>query len=229
MKRLLTAGLLLAAGAGAAQAQVEVSGNVALTSNYVFRGFTQTDDNPAIQGGLDADFGNGFYAGTWASSLDFGDGSASIEIDLYGGYAGDLTDAISYDVGVIYYAYPGADDDGGDYDFVEFYGGLGFAATDQLEFGGSLAYSPEFFGETGEAYYAKGTAAYAFNDMVSGDVGLGYSFGDAWEDSETTDWQVGVTFALEPFDLDFRYTDLDVDGVDLDDSENFIVTISKAL
>src|SRR4051812_17083639 len=75
------------------------TGNVALTSDYVFRGVSQTNNNVAIQGGFDWDTGAGFHVGTWGSSLNFKDGSeASAEIDLYGGYAGKLMDdKLSYD------------------------------------------------------------------------------------------------------------------------------------
>ena len=66
-----------------------VTGNVAIVSDYVFRGVTQTTNNAAIQGGLDWDTGAGFHFGTWASSINFNDGNkATTEVDLYGGYGG---------------------------------------------------------------------------------------------------------------------------------------------
>ncbi len=76
---------------------------------YVFRGISQTDEGPAIQGGFDATCGI-FYAGVWASNLDFGgDGAgndiANIEIDFYAGIK-PKTGRITWDLGVIYYAYP---------------------------------------------------------------------------------------------------------------------------
>jgi uncharacterized protein (TIGR02001 family) len=102
-KTTLIAGFILQVGmAGVAQA-AEFSGNVAYTNDYRFRGISQTDEDMAVQGGFDIDFGNGFYAGTWASNVQFG---GSIEIDWYGGYAGEVNDDLSYDIGYMYYSYP---------------------------------------------------------------------------------------------------------------------------
>lgn len=90
----------------------ELSGNVAVTNNYVWRGVTQTDDQAAVQGGLDlsTDF-YGAYLGTWASNVDFGGDDTGYEVDLYGGFAGDIESwGLGYDLGLIYYAYPVQDD-----------------------------------------------------------------------------------------------------------------------
>ncbi len=106
-------------------AQAEVTANVSAVSNYYFRGITQTDDGSAIQGGFDYSQESGVYAGVWASNVDFG-GKESTEIDLYTGFGGDLGDSgVSYDLGAIYYAYPGAggDSQGGDLDYAELYVG----------------------------------------------------------------------------------------------------------
>ena len=66
---LAAAGLLAATGAAA-----DITGNVGLTTDYVFRGISQTDEKPAIQGGLDYAHSSGAYAGVWASNVDFNDG-----------------------------------------------------------------------------------------------------------------------------------------------------------
>ena len=100
LKTTAVAGLLVASSAATA---LELSGNVALTSDYIWRGASQTDGAPAIQGGFDADLGNGLYAGVWASNVDFGD-DTSIETDLYGGWAGEFN-GVGVDVGYIHYHY----------------------------------------------------------------------------------------------------------------------------
>src|SRR5690606_3800728 len=92
--------------AGAAGAQAEVSANVTLATDYVFRGISQTDEKGAIQGGFDWAGETGLYAGIWASNVNFG-GDASTEMDYYGGYAGETASGIGYDVGFIYYDYEG--------------------------------------------------------------------------------------------------------------------------
>ena len=86
MRNLLVLGFIAAVSAAPAIAQeVTVSGNVALATDYTFRGVSQTD-GPAVQGGFDATFGDsGFYLGTWASNINFGGGS-DLELDVYGGY-----------------------------------------------------------------------------------------------------------------------------------------------
>jgi uncharacterized protein (TIGR02001 family) len=105
------------------------SGNLTFTTNYVVRGLSQTNFKPAIQGTYEYAHASGVYAGLFASNVSwYGDGwegaapgvngniyggtgndaiSSSLEIDIYGGYRGKIADAISYDVGAIYYYYPG--------------------------------------------------------------------------------------------------------------------------
>ena len=88
----------------------EVSFNAAVTTDYRYRGLSQTRLKPALQGG--ADYTNnptGFYAGTWLSTIkwvkDLG-GDGSVEWDIYGGKRGEIAPGFSYDVGGLYYAYP---------------------------------------------------------------------------------------------------------------------------
>ena len=84
------------------------SANVSLTTDYRYRGISQTRLKPAIQGGVDYAFASGFYVGAWASSIkwikDLG-GDSSAEVDLYGGYKGEIAKDFTYDVGVLQYAY----------------------------------------------------------------------------------------------------------------------------
>ncbi|MGD8932676.1 MAG: TorF family putative porin, partial [Chromatiales bacterium] len=88
----------------------EVSMNLGVTSNYVWRGVTQTDDKPAISGGVDWSGDSGLYAGAWASNVDFGSCcETTYELDLYGGYKGEISD-FGYDAGLIYYTYDPDDD-----------------------------------------------------------------------------------------------------------------------
>ena len=86
--------------------------NVGAVSDYRYRGISQTRLKPALQGGIDYAHSSGFYLGTWASTIKWitdSYGDAQIEWDIYGGYKGDLIkDSLSYDVGLLQYAYPGA-------------------------------------------------------------------------------------------------------------------------
>lgn len=86
----------------------DVAFNVGATTDYRYRGISQTRGKPAIQGGID--YSNGpFYVGAWASSIkwikDVG-GDADIEVDLYGGFKGEISKELTYDVGVLTYQYP---------------------------------------------------------------------------------------------------------------------------
>lgn len=107
MRRLTALTLALALAAPLA-AQAELSANVGVTTDYRYRGISQTALKPALQGGVDATFG-GWYVGAWGSTIrwikDAG-GSAPLEVDLYGGYKGELVPGMGYDLGVLSYVYP---------------------------------------------------------------------------------------------------------------------------
>ena len=109
-------GTAMAQEAAAAPAAAEavpdnvVAYNVALTTDYRYRGVSQTRLKPAISGGADYTHNpTGLYVGTWLSSIKWikdGGGDTNIEWDVYGGKRGEITDGVSYDVGGLYYFYP---------------------------------------------------------------------------------------------------------------------------
>lgn len=104
------AGIAIGADAQADDASYTVTGNVALTSDYVFRGLTQTWNRPAIQGGADLSMKNGFAAGLWGSSVsDKTYPGGSMELDLYASYGRAIDDDWSWRAGIYSYLYPGAD------------------------------------------------------------------------------------------------------------------------
>ena len=102
-----------AAAPAAAPAVPAVTSNVALVSNYLYRGISQSGGNPAIQGGFDYAHSSGFYAGFWGSSISWiSDASpattnAGTEIDTYLGFKNAFATDYSYDVGYLRYNYPG--------------------------------------------------------------------------------------------------------------------------
>lgn len=85
-----------------------VSTNVGITSNYIWRGITQSDKKPAVSAGADYNHQSGFYAGTWFSTVDFGD-ETDFEYDFYSGYTTEINGA-DIDFGYIYYGYQGGED-----------------------------------------------------------------------------------------------------------------------
>lgn len=200
--------LALAAGSASAQQEVDVAFNVVGTSDYVFRGFSQTDEEFAIQGGIDITVDNGLYAGAWASNVDFGDGT-DVEFDLYGGYRTEVS-GFAVDVGAVTYFYPNAPA-AADYDYVELKGALS-RAIGPVTAGVVAYYSPNFFGVDEEATYAEVNAAITPVEKftVSG------AYGKQWLDVSTdyTTWNAGVAYALtDNLVLDVRYFDTDVDDV----------------
>lgn len=107
-KSLVALAAVMAAGLLPGASYADVAFNVGAVTDYRYRGLSQTRLKPALQGGIDYSDG-GFYLGTWASTIKWikdGGGDANVEIDLYGGYKGELAKDLSYDVGGLYYLYP---------------------------------------------------------------------------------------------------------------------------
>jgi uncharacterized protein (TIGR02001 family) len=228
MKKLLglavMAGATVLGAAGAAHAEGSISGNIALTSDYVFRGVTQSSSDAAVSGGFD--YTNGiFYAGTWASSVSFTNGT---ELDFYAGVAPEVG-PFALDFGVLGYFYPGADDDGTEFDYYEASAAASIAATDALSLGAALFYSPEFFGETGEGLYLEVNGEFAASDTLSFSAAYGNQTiddvdgpGGANTDGDYNTWNIGGTLAAHGFSFDVRYHDTDIDAGD--DIQGFLGT-----
>ncbi|HYD88545.1 MAG TPA: TorF family putative porin [Vitreimonas sp.] len=236
MKKIIGLAMLAgAATAGVAHAESTVTANVALTSDYVFRGISLSDNGPAIQGGFDytADM---FYAGVWASNV-----SEGIEIDVYTGIT-PTTGPVEWDLGVIGYFYPGADDDGAEFDYAELTAQASFGVTEQLSVGGGVWYAPENFGDTGEATYFEVNGEWTMSDALVFNAAYGNQTieepnGPGTEDDYNT-WNLGGTYALHGFNLDLRYHDTDIDaGSDIENytygpssyDSAFVVTIGREL
>ncbi len=192
--------------------EFEISANVGFVSEYSFRGIAQSNENVAIQGGFDISHDTGLYIGVWGSNVNFNDGDeANVEVDVYGGYAGEMN-GVTYDVGLIYYAYPGADSSL-DYDFIEGALALGYD-FDIFSATASVNYSPEYFGNSGDAqYYALGVDVPLPADFtLSGHVGRQEIDDNAtFGTPDYTDWSVGLGYNLEGFDLSVSYVDTDLD------------------
>lgn len=213
MKRLI--GAAIAAGAtaaGAGVASAEITANVQLTSDYVFRGISLADNGPAIQGGFDWS-NDQFYAGVWSSSLNQG-----VEIDVYGGWT-PTTGPVSWDLGVITYNYPGADDDGAEFDYYELKAGASMDVMEHLNLGAALYYSPDNWGGTGNATYWEISAAYTVNDALNFSAAFGNQEiedpdgpGPITSSDSYNTWNIGATYTLHGFELDLRYHDTDIEA-----------------
>ena len=223
------AALATIAAAGAAHAgDGPFTANVGLVSDYAYRGWSQTDERPALQGGFDYAHDSGLYAGVWGSNVSWlsdanTDVSNSLELDLYGGYKG-TAGAIGYDVGLLQYYYPGSYPKGfNSPNTLEGYVGLSW---EFLSFKYSYAFT-DLFGydkSDGSQYYDLGAAV---------DVGGGFTlaahvgYSDIKGEDDYTDWKLGVTKEFGGFNFGLHYVDTDVDNADLAD-ERVILSIAKS-
>jgi uncharacterized protein (TIGR02001 family) len=211
---------LLAVAAGAVQAQTPAApatpehtftANVGLYSEYLFRGIAQTAGKPAVQGGFDYAHASGFYAGTWATNIswleDFGLYSrSSLEWDFYGGFKNTFPDTdFTYDVGLLYYYYPGKRSDGVvTADTLEAYGSLGWKWVS-----GKLSYtlSDDYFGTRPAGNKTRGTMYWEANVAYPiEDTGLSilahYGYLDVDDDgsgdfeASYSDWRLGVSYVV---------------------------------
>lgn len=138
---VLAAGMMFSAAAQAEGEAFTTAGSLAITSDYLYRGVSQSSNTAAIQGSMTLNHSSGFYATVWGSSIAFSQG---LELDPAIGYTGSAGD-VTYDVGVLRYGYPGDSDIN---PFTEVYGSVSMSGAKL-----GLAYSDDFFGETGESIY----------------------------------------------------------------------------
>ncbi len=202
-------------------AAAEVSANIGVVSNYLFRGVTQTDDSAAVQGGLDYEHESGFYAGTWASNVDFG---PNYELDAYAGYGGSIGD-LGYDVGYVYYAYPDADDS----DFGELYGSLTYSyVTAGLAYTVNSQVSDGSPFDAGDLYYYAGADVPFGDSGFSGSLYYGYYTFDADSSTEELDyghWTASIAKDagdFGSFNMNFEMTDGDSDVTTTDDLQVWV-------
>tara|TARA_B100000508_G_C11441164_1_gene268853 strand:- start:521 stop:1198 length:678 start_codon:yes stop_codon:yes gene_type:complete len=203
--------------------EVSLSGNVAVTTDYVWRGMSQNAEDPSVSGGFDLEHSSGFYIGLWAanvlaSSTDLGADNAvggaganadvtstgSMELDGYLGFAGSFNDDAGYDIGYIAYTYPGVDA----WDFEELYFSVDF-------FGAYVMYAAGI--DAAADYYEVGYG------IDAGPGSFSISYGDY--DGMGTNYLIGYDWSVGDFTIGFAYTDFNAD-VAANDYDTAILTIS---
>lgn len=202
MKKLILAFTTFSAGFVYADAPLpdnQLTFNAAVTSDYRYRGISQTRLKPALQVGSDyTNNPTGFYAGAWASNIKWikdAGGDSNIELDIYGGKRGNFTDDLTYDVGVLTYVYAGNKMGGVD----------GFADANTTEVYGQLGYGPAYikyshavtnlFGfvdSKNSGYWDAGTNV-ALSEGLTLNLHAGHQ--DVKNNSAASydDWKIGVT------------------------------------
>ncbi len=220
-----------------ASAAGDLSANISVTNNYVWRGLTQTSNETALQGGIDYAWDNGFYVGTWLSNVSYEqddvaalDATAtdeevaaaqeavqdafSYEHDLYFGFAGEFGGGVSYDIGYLYYNY----DSQAEFDFGEIYGSIGIGG-----FSVSLnVLANTEADEVGDQDFGFGEATYLSLDYTLGlgnDLELSFHFGNHQGDFNNAFNGAGDSYndysiSLAKNGFTFTISDTDVDEGD---------------
>ena len=214
-----------------------ISGTLAVTSDYIFRGQSQNHGDPALQGSLTYTHPSGLYLGVWASNIEFAtpDDHAKLETDWSIGYSNTIG-KFKYDAGFVYYLYPGSLEAAHD-NYYEFYG------KGTYDFGvaslmGSIYGSPEFVGETGGAIYYNATVTVPLpflplNAALSGWGGYQTFLDDTKKLSKDYwDYSAGISFTWQGFTADFRWIGTSLPGGSFwtEDTHNgqYVFTLTKA-
>lgn len=231
---LATSSISIAADDGNSFYGITPSASVALTTDYMWRGVSQTNNEPAIQGAFDLSHESGLYVGAWASSYEFGN-DATMELDLYAGFANEtdfgglLPFAFGYDAGILRYEYTSAPDA----DFTEIYFGGSISPIDNFNLSTYYYYGLKA-DHTLPGEYTDIAADYTLPDSLGGFTVLGHAgyynqkggLDDYW------DWKIGVAKDIAGFNFEVAYIDTDDSasyasgGARLDDGR-IVATISR--
>jgi uncharacterized protein (TIGR02001 family) len=197
----------------------DIGADIALVSDYVDRGITNSDHNPAVQGSILYSLPIGVedvavYGGFWGSNVDFDDGGeATVEIDWLFGVTGTVPGTeLAWDIGAAYYTYPGADRRL-DYDYWEMPLVLSYPVLEGVSLTGSYYYSPKFAGDSGQAHYVNAAVEWEIPvEPVS--IVLSASTGHQWiADNDRAgvpdyqDWRMGIGVTFDKLTFKIEYTD----------------------
>ncbi|MEO9635501.1 MAG: TorF family putative porin [Parasphingorhabdus sp.] len=220
--------ILLATTAAPAFAQEEsssaitVSGNAAVTSDYRFRGLSFSDGDIAIQGGIDVSHESGFYIGTWGSSIEDSATFGHTELDLYGGWSGEVTSGLTLDVGLLYFFYPnGEDGAAGPSDYFEPYASVS-ATVGPVDVTSGIAYawSQDSLGNSDNVYIYTGVSAGIPDTPITLNANIGINEGSLGNPAgvlganDYVDWMLGVDWAItDNLTATLAYTDTDAPAI----------------
>lgn len=214
MKTLKTAIVAATMMTGATAMAVEVSGNVAVGSDYFFRGFDQSM-GAALSGGFDVALENGLYAGTWGSSVDDDTSKGGLELDHYIGYGGSFSDDVSFDIGYMLYTYPNHTQK----NFEEVYGSVSYS---DITVG--FATSDDWYGESGSYDYLYADYSMAINEAFS----LGFHYGTHSGAEAYDDYAISLSTEAAGLGFDLSWISTDEAKGAYADNE-FVLTISKSM
>lgn len=196
---------------------ITITGSVTGVSDYRFRGFSQSSEDPAIQGGLTVTHESGLYVGTWASSISF---YGKTEVDIFAGYSKELVPGITFDGGLLYYLYPKHSyDTTANTDFFEPYVNLtGAVGPLTLKVGANYAWKQSALldaaGSKASAIYLHAEPTLAIPNTPFSLVGhAGWAKSDAFPggtDGDVFDYSIGATAAYKMLTFGISYVNTDV-------------------
>ncbi len=193
----------------AAEDESGFSWNLALTSDYVFRGVSQTEEDPAFQIGADYSFGAGFYVGAWASNVDFGAGGPDAEVDTYIGWNTDLNEAWNLDLMLNRYNYFGQEDYFGDGEYTEFLATAVYDETYSFTFG----YTNDIYDLDEDAFYYAAAGEWDVGKGFTLGAGVGYStFDESTGYEDYMDYSVSLGRDFGPVNASLSYVGTNNDG-----------------
>ena len=202
MKKLLLA-LMMAAGISVAQAQV--TGNLGLTSDYRFRGVSQTQNAPAVQGGIDYNHVSGLYIGNWNSSVSsqLYTNGAGVESDVYAGFKKQVFGNFTLDVGSMNYFYPRAGTNGS-FDTNEVYAGIGYKELVTVKYSHAIS---DYFGTANSknSFYVQADAAIPVVGKLVAVAHVGRTDVNNNSNLNYTDYNFGVAYDLQGWNLAAKY------------------------
>lgn len=216
-----------------AESGIEISGNVALVSDYRFRGVSFTDGDPALQGGIDLAHSSGLYVGSWASSISGGTPFGEVELDVYAGWSGDLADGLTFDVGLLYYIYPTGDFPGVETDYFEPYASIGTTIGPVgATLGVAYAWEQDSLGGNDNFYIYSDFEVGIPETPVSLTAHLGYTDGvfATAASGDSFDWGLGASYAItDSLSLGVNYVDTEGPGVEDFTDAGFFVTLGYSM
>ena len=208
MKHRITAlacAVLMAAPLSALAAdESPYSWEVTAVSDYVFRGASQTEEDPTVQAGFTYTTAPGIYAGVWASGVDFGTDKPDYEVDAMIGWNGDLSEQVNFDIALNRYMYPSA----GSNNYNELITTTTFAET----YSATVAYSNDVWNTDSDGWYFAVGGEWELPQEFSLNAGLGYSTFDDEVAENYADWSLGVSRAFGPATIGLTYHGTDSDG-----------------
>ena len=208
---LIAAGML---GMASVANAGDFSATVTAVSDYDFRGISLSSTNPALQASVDFAAENGFYAGAWVSNFDYGSAyDGDIELDLYGGFAGETGGGLGWDVGFVWYTYPDSSSSATKfkvYDYPEIYASIAYKQFKLKQW-----YTNDWSGSDMDEFYTEVSGAFELPAEFTLNLHAGYNWGEVFSSNEYIDYSVGVTRPVGNFTLGLKITGTDLSKSDL--------------